>query len=58
MVSSGRCYTPQHPVCRFLCAALAGPRPPLPQAMDAVVFPPLLPATRHAGAGRRLITSG
>jgi alkylation response protein AidB-like acyl-CoA dehydrogenase/mannose-6-phosphate isomerase-like protein (cupin superfamily) len=45
MVSGGRCYTPQHPVFRFLCDALAGPllRPPLPQAMDAVVrqlFPP------------------
>ncbi len=39
MVSGGRCYTPQHPVFRFLCDALAGPllRPPLPQAMDAVV---------------------
>ncbi len=38
MVSGGRCYTPQHPVFRFLCDALAGPllRPPLPQAMDAV----------------------
>lgn len=45
MVSGGRCYTPQHPVFRFLYDALAGPllRPPLPQAMDAVVrqlFPP------------------
>jgi alkylation response protein AidB-like acyl-CoA dehydrogenase len=39
MISGGRCYTPQHPVFRFLCDALAGPllRPPLPQAMDAVV---------------------
>ena len=39
MVSGGRCYTPQLPVFRFLCDALAGPllRPPLPQAMDAVV---------------------
>jgi alkylation response protein AidB-like acyl-CoA dehydrogenase len=51
MVSGGRSYTPQHPVFRFLCDALAGPllRPPLPQAMDAVirqVFPPA--ATRAA----------
>jgi alkylation response protein AidB-like acyl-CoA dehydrogenase len=39
VVSGGRCYTPQHPVFRFLCDALAGPllRPALPQAMDAVV---------------------
>ena len=38
MVSGGRSYTPQHPVFRFLCDALAGPliRPPLPQAMDAI----------------------
>jgi alkylation response protein AidB-like acyl-CoA dehydrogenase/quercetin dioxygenase-like cupin family protein len=39
MISGGRSYTPQHPVFRFLCDALAGPllRPALPQAMDAVV---------------------
>jgi alkylation response protein AidB-like acyl-CoA dehydrogenase len=39
MISGGRCYTAQHPVMRFLCDALAGPllRPPLPQAMDAIV---------------------
>jgi len=45
MISGGRCYTPQHPVFRYLCDALAGPllRPPLPQAMDSLVkqmFPP------------------
>jgi alkylation response protein AidB-like acyl-CoA dehydrogenase len=53
MVSGGRCYTPQHPVFRYLCDALAAPllRPPLPQAMDAVVqqlFPPAAPARRAA----------
>ena len=39
MVSGGRCYSPQHPVFRILCDALAGPllRPPLPQAMDSIV---------------------
>jgi alkylation response protein AidB-like acyl-CoA dehydrogenase/mannose-6-phosphate isomerase-like protein (cupin superfamily) len=49
MVSGGRCYTPQHPVFRFLCDALAGPllRPPMPQAMDAVVRQ-LFPATTEA----------
>lgn len=38
-VSGGRSYTPDHPVFRFLCDALAGPllRPPLPKAMDAIV---------------------
>jgi alkylation response protein AidB-like acyl-CoA dehydrogenase/mannose-6-phosphate isomerase-like protein (cupin superfamily) len=55
MVSGGRCYTPQHPVFRFLCDALAGPllRPPLPQAMDAVVrqlFPPVAAALASAAA--------
>jgi alkylation response protein AidB-like acyl-CoA dehydrogenase/mannose-6-phosphate isomerase-like protein (cupin superfamily) len=55
MVSGGRCYTPQHPVFRFLCDALAGPllRPPLPQAMDAVVrqlFPPAGEATLRGAA--------
>jgi alkylation response protein AidB-like acyl-CoA dehydrogenase/quercetin dioxygenase-like cupin family protein len=45
LISGGRCYTPQHPVFRYLCDALAGPllRPPLPQAMDSLVkqlFPP------------------
>jgi hypothetical protein len=44
-ISGGRCYSPRHPVFRFLCDALAGPllRPPLPQAMDAILrqlFPP------------------
>jgi hypothetical protein len=53
MVSGGRCYTPQHPVFRFLCDALAGPllRPPLPQAMDAIVrqmFPPPPPGAAAA----------
>jgi alkylation response protein AidB-like acyl-CoA dehydrogenase len=53
MVSGGRCYTAQHPVMRFLCDALAGPllRPPLPQAMDALVkqlLPP--PAVARAAA--------
>jgi alkylation response protein AidB-like acyl-CoA dehydrogenase len=39
MVSGGRCYTAHHPVMLFLADALAGPllRPPLSQAMDAVV---------------------
>jgi alkylation response protein AidB-like acyl-CoA dehydrogenase len=39
MISGGRSYTPDHPVFRFLCDALAGPllRPPLPRAMDAIV---------------------
>ncbi|MFO0841394.1 MAG: acyl-CoA dehydrogenase family protein [Gemmataceae bacterium] len=39
MVSGGRCYTASHPVMGFLADALAGPllRPPLPQAMDAIV---------------------
>jgi alkylation response protein AidB-like acyl-CoA dehydrogenase len=39
MISGGRAYTPQHPVFRYLCDALAGPllRPPLPQAMDSIV---------------------
>jgi len=38
-IAGGRCYTPDHPVFRFLCDALAGPllRPPLPRAMDAIV---------------------
>lgn len=45
MISGGRSYTPDHPVFRFLCDALAGPllRPPMPQAMDSIVgqlFPP------------------
>jgi alkylation response protein AidB-like acyl-CoA dehydrogenase/mannose-6-phosphate isomerase-like protein (cupin superfamily) len=45
MISGGRSYTPNHPIFRFLCDALAGPllRPPLPQAMDSLVnqlFPP------------------
>jgi alkylation response protein AidB-like acyl-CoA dehydrogenase len=53
MVSGGRSYTPQHPVFRLLCDALAGPhlRPPLPQAMDAVVkrlFPPQAPGAAVA----------
>jgi alkylation response protein AidB-like acyl-CoA dehydrogenase len=53
MVSGGRSYTPQHPVFRFLCDALAGPllRPPLPQAMDAIVkhlFPPAAPGQARA----------
>jgi alkylation response protein AidB-like acyl-CoA dehydrogenase len=51
MVAGGRCYTPHHPVFLFLCDALAGPllRPPLPQAMDALVrrlFPPAPPEAR------------
>jgi alkylation response protein AidB-like acyl-CoA dehydrogenase len=51
MISGGRCYTPDHPVFRFLCDALAGPllRPPLPRAMDALVqqlFPPTAAAPR------------
>ena len=52
MVSGGRCYTPQHPVFRFLCDALAGPllRPPLPQAMDAVVRQLFSPAALPARA--------
>jgi acyl-CoA dehydrogenase len=39
MISGGRAYTPQHPVFRYLCDALAGPllRPPLPQAMDSII---------------------
>jgi alkylation response protein AidB-like acyl-CoA dehydrogenase len=39
MISGGRSYTPDHPIFRFLCDALAGPllRPPLPQAMDSLV---------------------
>jgi len=39
MISGGRAYTPDHPVFRCLCDALAGPllRPPLPQTMDAIV---------------------
>ncbi len=39
MIGGGRCYAPDHPVFRFLCDSLAGPllRPPLPQAMDAIV---------------------
>jgi alkylation response protein AidB-like acyl-CoA dehydrogenase len=38
LICGGRCYTPNHPVFRFLLDALAGPllRPPLPQAMDAL----------------------
>jgi alkylation response protein AidB-like acyl-CoA dehydrogenase len=37
-LSGGRCFTPEHPVFRFLCDAMAGPllRPPLPAAMDAI----------------------
>jgi alkylation response protein AidB-like acyl-CoA dehydrogenase len=48
MVAGGRSYTPNHPVFRFLCDALAGPllRPPLPQAMDAIVQQ-LFPVTPH-----------
>jgi alkylation response protein AidB-like acyl-CoA dehydrogenase len=39
MISGGRAYVPNHPAFRFLCDALAGPlvRPPLPQAMDAII---------------------
>lgn len=39
MISGGRSYTPDHPVFRFLCDALAGPllRPPLPKAMDSII---------------------
>ncbi len=39
MMCGGRSYSPNHPVFRFLCDALAGPllRPPLPQAMDEIV---------------------
>ena len=39
MISGGRSYTPDHPVFRFLCDALAGPllRPSLPKAMDAII---------------------
>jgi alkylation response protein AidB-like acyl-CoA dehydrogenase len=53
MVAGGRSYTPQHPVFRFLCDALAGPlvRPPLPQAMDAMIkqlFPPAPAQVRAA----------
>jgi alkylation response protein AidB-like acyl-CoA dehydrogenase len=39
MISGGRAYTPDHPVFRCLCDALAGPllRPPLPKEMDTIV---------------------
>jgi alkylation response protein AidB-like acyl-CoA dehydrogenase len=51
MISGGRFYTPEHPVFRFLCDALAGPllRPPLPRAMDSIVqqlFPAPAPGQR------------
>jgi alkylation response protein AidB-like acyl-CoA dehydrogenase len=38
MISGGRAYTPDHPVFRCLCNALAGPllRPPLPAHLDAI----------------------
>ena len=55
MVSGGRSYTPNHPVFRYLCDALAGPllRPPLPRAMDAIIkqlFPQPQSTTRAAAA--------
>lgn len=39
MISGGRAYVPNHPAFRLLCDALAGPliRPPLPQAMEAII---------------------
>ena len=53
MISGGRAYTPHHPAFRLLCDALAGPliRPPLPQAMDAILkqmFPPPVAAKEAA----------
>lgn len=53
MISGGRSYTPDHPVFRFLCDALAGPllRPPLPKAMDALIhqlFPAGLASARNS----------
>jgi len=52
MVCGGRSYSPQHPVFRFLCDALAGPllRPPLPKAMDEIAkrFTPSTPTAAPA----------
>jgi alkylation response protein AidB-like acyl-CoA dehydrogenase len=52
VVSGGRCYTPGHPVFRFLCDALAGPllRPPLPKAMDAIAGSLFAPADQARAA--------
>ncbi|MEO7994256.1 MAG: acyl-CoA dehydrogenase family protein [bacterium] len=38
MIAGGRAYSPDHPIARLLCDAVAGPllRPPLPAAMDAI----------------------
>jgi alkylation response protein AidB-like acyl-CoA dehydrogenase len=52
IVSGGRCYAPHHPIFRLLCDALAGPllRPPLPQAMDAIVRQLFTKPTEEAAA--------